>query len=358
MKQKRYIAWSVLLAPAILAFSARGQVVRFQPAKGTVLTKSIETNEELSLEDMSMVMNGQELDPSMVGMEMTTTTQRRVVVTDEYASLDGGRTQRLRRTFDELNFSTSTSMSNQMMGDMDSQVDGESELEGLTVVFEWDADSEEYTVEFDEDSDGDEDLLEDLTQEIDLLGFLPEDEVAEGDSWELEPEIFRSILAPGGSLKIEPDESSVQDMPMGSNRMPSPDKALGEFGGEATAEFVDVREVDGVRVALIRIEFEISTASDLTELMQEMMADAPLPDGMEIEMEVESFDMEIVYEGEGELLWNLEGGHLHSFEISGEKTQTVDNSMSVSMAGQAMAMEQSMTMAGTTTIKITTSVNS
>ena len=40
--------------------------------------------------------------------------------------------------------------------------------------------------------------------------------------------------------------------------------------------------------------------------------------GMEMEMEYNSADMEFELEGEGTLLWNLVGGHLHSFELTGE----------------------------------------
>lgn len=351
MKHKRNILAPLLVAPALLALVPRGDQPTFAPEPGTSLTKRIENSYEISLDDMSMVMNGAEMDASMLGMEMTTSTSQVVTVVDKYEALGSGRPTSLRRTFEELSSATSIAMSNAMMGDQDVDAPGSSELEGLTVVFTWDDDAGEYEVAFADDSDGDADLLEGLAEELDLRGLLPEGEVSEGDAWDIEPDMLRQVFAPGGAVKIEPKEAGMMGM---QSPQFSQDQMLGEFDGEVAAEYVGTREEDGVRVAVIRISADISSARDLTDVVDEAMAEMELPEGMELEMEVESFDMEFMFEGEGELLWNLGTGLIHSLHLSGEVNQTIDTAMNMNAGGMEQALEQSMSLSGTHTVTITT----
>ena len=61
---------ALLLAfPALIAFTQPGQEPAFAPAEGSSVTKTYENTEEMSLDEMSVSMNGQEQDPSMMGME-------------------------------------------------------------------------------------------------------------------------------------------------------------------------------------------------------------------------------------------------------------------------------------------------
>ena len=205
MKQKSNILVPFLLAPAFLALAARDEHPRFAPEEETSLSKRIEIASELVLDDMTMVANGQEMDAGMLGMEMTTTATQVVAVTDRYAAVSEGRPTRLVRTFDELSSETFVSMSNAMMGDQDADLEGVSDLEGLTVVFAWDDEEEEYSVSFGEDADGDEELLEGLSENLDLRDLLPPGEVSEEDSWEVEASALRNVFAPGGSVKIQPE---------------------------------------------------------------------------------------------------------------------------------------------------------
>lgn len=352
MKHKRNILAPLLVAPALLALASRGDQPTFAPEPGTSLTKRIENSYEISLDDMSMVVNGAEMDASMLGMEMTTSTSQVVAVVDEYEAVGGGRPTTLRRTFEELSSATSIAMSNAMMGDQDVDAPGSSELEGMTVVFTWDEDAGEYEVAFADDSDGDADLLEGLAEELDLRELLPDGEVSEGDAWDIDPEVLRQVFAPGGAVKIEPEE--MGDMMGMQSPQFSQDQMLGDFDGEVSAEYVGAREEDGLRVAVIRISADVSSARDLTEIVDEAMSEMELPEGMDIEMEVESFDMEFMFEGEGELLWNLATGLVHSLHLSGEVNQTIDMAMNMNAGGMEQALEQSMSLSGTHTVTITT----
>ncbi|MCZ6596478.1 MAG: hypothetical protein O7B99_02450 [Planctomycetota bacterium] len=356
MKNARKSLLTILAGPALLAFSMPTGDVGFHPAVGTVLTKSYETSAEVILDEMSIVMNGQEMDPDMMQMDMSISASTTIVVTDEYAAVDGSRPTKLMRTYGAVESSSSTSMSNAFMGDMDMNLSGESELQGLTVVFTWNEEEGDYTLEFDGD-EGDEELLEGLVEDTDLRGFLPTEDVSPGDTWEIETEEMRKVLAFGGALKIEFDTSELPEemRGFGSGPPPSPDAFLGDLEGTVTAEYVENRQEDGVAVAVIKISCEISSAKDMTDFFKEMMEDGEMPEGFDMEMEVHSADNEYEFEGEGLLLWNLEAGHVYSFELRGSGTTTMDMAMAMTVQGNDMDFEQMFVMSSDETITITTS---
>lgn len=352
MKQKRNIFSALLVVPALLAFTTRATDVAFHPAASSSLTKTFQNESETTLDEMTMVQNGQEIDASMIGLEMSSTTKYRVTVTDQYLAVDGPRCTKLMRTYDEIALSSSVASSNAMMGDSTMEMTGSSDLENVRVVFSWNGDG--YDAAFPEGVEGDEDLLEGLDANLDFIGLLPSAEVAEGDTWSIEPQALRPCFAPGGNVKINL-ESSEEDM-MGMGKQPTPDQFIGEFDGEVTGEFTGMREVDGVQVAVIKITADIDSNRDLSDVAGDMMGDAMEEQG--IEMNLESMDSEFGFEGEGELLWNVAAGVIYSLELTGESTQTIDTAMQVSAQGQEMAFEQSMTFTGSSTISVTTEQSS
>ncbi len=355
--RRQSILWTTLTVPALLAFSSRGQELSYHPAAGSSVTRTFETTQNADLEEMSTIVNGNEMDASMMEMEMSNETRTRIVVTDEVGAVADGRPTKLSRTFDTLESNTSSSVSNAMMGEMNNEISGASELEGLKVVFTWDADEGEYTLAFGDDSDGDEDLLEGLAEDMDLRGILPNKEVAEGDTWEVDPQVFIHVFAPGGSIKIEPEDlGEASGMMGGQQNNPSPDKFLGDLDGEVTAEFRGIEDDNGVKVAVIALTVDVSSSKDLSELMKESIEGMDSPMG-EMSMEIESFDMEFTFDGEGELRWNLEAGLLHSLLLSGTHEEIMDTSMSMSGGGQDMAIENSLTMGGEMTVEISTTLD-
>ena len=350
MNHRRTPLLPFVLAPAFLAFVSRGENPSFGPEEGTSVTKRIEQSTNITLDDMLMSMNGQEMDAASMGMEMESTSTLTVVVTDTYTSVGSGRPTKLVRTFDELGSNTSISTQTPM-GPQDMDLDGASELQGLSVVFEWDDEAGDYAVSFADGVEGDDELLVDLAEELDLRQLLPTSEVSEGDTWEVEPDALRQLFAPGGALKIEPEDMDEM-MGMGGPP-PSADQMIGEIEGEVTATFNGTRDEDGVNVAVIALKVDVSSANDLTEMMSEMMAEAELPGGMEAEMEVNSYDVEFAFEGEGELLWNMSAGLAHSMALTGEVSNTMDMDMNMNMAGNEMAMENSTTLSGNQEVRLT-----
>lgn len=352
MKHKRNLILPALLLPALLAFSSRADDVSFHPGGGATLTKTYTQSQEISLDEMSVSQNGQEIDPSMFGgMEMTTTSNQTITVTDEYVTMGDGQPGKLRRTFDKLSADTNATTSNPMMGEQSTDMTSQSELEGLTVVFTWNAEEGKYDLAFDEDAGGDEELLEGLVEDMDLRGLLPDAEVSAGDVWDVDPEAVRTIFAPGGAVKLLPDNL---DELMGGNNgpQPTPDQFLGDLEGEVSAEYGGTRDEDGVTVGVITLKLDVHSAKDLTDFMLEMMDNVEVP-GAE-DMSIDSFDMEFAFEGEGQLLWNLEAGLPYSLDLTGTVSTIVDTAMSMTVQGRKMGMETALTMAGSMTLGLET----
>ena len=168
------------------------------------------------------------------------------------------------------------------------------------------------------DDDGeDEDLLDGLWEDLDLRALLPGTEVAEGDTWEIDAADLLGILVAGGDLKIGADEElpDFGDMEEGQimivmpNVPDDPMMWLEDLEGEIAAEYQGLRDTGEFDVAVVALELEIQSAAELSEWLSERMPGRP---------DMDAADLTISFEGEGELLWNLEEGHFHSLEIEGE----------------------------------------
>jgi len=344
----------LLPLPLLLASNAPATRVAFAIADGKSLTKSFEMKSDLSLEDMTM---GGAAGGMMPEIEMTMGIAYKVGVTDEYAKVDGGAPKKLKRTFDTLGSDVTTSMKMEIMGqsrDADTNSSAESELEGKSVMFTWDAEKKEFVRAFDP-AGGEEKLLEGLREDMDLRALLPEGEVDEGEEWDIDPKDLVDVLAPGGDLAMKPKESGAEDdgMGMGPSGMENLADMFGDdVEGKATAKFVGMREVDGVQCAVVKLTIAIKAKTDMTEQVREQLKGEDPPEGVE-SMDITSLDVEYELEAEGELLWNVAGGHFHSFDVSGTNNFRSDQAISMTVGGREMAIEQAMEFSGTTSFQAT-----
>ena len=251
------------------------------------------------------------------------------------------------RTFEALANNVETSQNNAMSGAMDLSVASTSELEGIDVRFTWNAESGEYEAAFaDEESDEDVELLVDLTADTDLLGLLPAGDVAVDDTWEADSSVLMALMAPGGNVKLMPEESA-DGAPTDPTSELSFGDMMGDIEGEVTCTYLGLREIDGVSFAAIKFELDITSSNDLTELIKEAGGNVE-QDGVEIEFN--SVDVEMAIEGEGTLLWDVRNGHFSSLEFSGDLEQIMDMSMALSTPQGEMDMEQAITMSGSLTM--------
>ena len=343
------------LAPALVAFSPVADRIAFGPEEGTSLRKTFTITTDASMDDMRMLMNGEPPPMDMGSMEMSSTTTQTYELVDTYTGISDGTITSLERAFETLEVEGETSMTIPMMGEQDVSAGGESELVGQTVEFTWDAENEEYAIAFAEDSEGDDELLEDLELDMDLRVLLPADSVSEEDTWTIDPNLMLSVLAPGGNHKIDVEAEGEDMMGMGSGTDMGQNLGdmLGEIEGEVTGTLKGFREADGRRLAVIGLVVDIESTNDMTDMTREMMEEAEIeiPEGGS--MEIQSVDVELTLQGEGELLWDVTGGHFASFSMSLESTSVIDSASSMSMGGMDMEMEQSVEMSGTQTFEAT-----
>ena len=194
----------------------------------------------------------------------------------------------------------------------DEEQDLTSELEGATVVFAWDAEEEEYTVEYAEGEEGDEELLEELEWDMDASFLLPDDDVEEGTTWDLGPELADLLTDLAGDLHLEDEDEDEEEDPMSELI----DEASDAMEGEFQATYAGMREVDGVQVAAFDLSAELTGEAENTEDV-----DDEGPNGESIEGTTSlSVVLETVYEGT--LLWSVDGNRMHALDVEGSVTMT------------------------------------
>lgn len=351
-KTPRSLFALLVLAPLVLANDRAADKVSYQPKTGDTLTKQVVVENELELEDMTMEMDGQDMSEMAGQIEMAMKTSMKLSVTDQYEAMADGRPGKLKRSFEEISSNTHVSGSNPMAGNEEKDIPLSSELEGTTVVFTWDEEDSAYAVAFDGDQKGEEELLEDLEENLDLRGFLPSGEVAEGDTWEIPADAVKAALAPGGDIKLRPESGGDS---MGGMDQFSQNDMIGDLEGSFGATYSGTREDEGVRVAVIKLKLDAKSAQDMTDRMDDLKEQmkGQMPEGLDVE--ISSFDGEFEYEAEGELLWNVEAGVVHGLHLSGEVRMIIDMSMNMTMGSQgSRSMDMSQTFAGNQTLTLTT----
>ncbi len=316
----------------LLPLGLAGDPVAFAPDEGTSLTKTFTSEFLVELDDLSVAMGGQEIDPSMMGdPEVSFALNLETIVTDEYVAVAGGRPTQLVRSYDTISGEMEVEAMAGGEGETESS-SASSRLEGQKVAFKWDADEGEYTIEF-ADEEGDSDLLEGLEEDMDLRFLLPEGEVSEGDTWSVDADALANIIAPGGDLGMEPEEGDGDEMP--EEMSDAIDDMLRElFTGEATATYLGER-ADGL--VAIGLTVEVDSSLDVADMIGSAIADES------DEVDIDMADVQVYFEGEGELLWNMDAGHLHAFELSGDATFELDVEVTQEMMG---SLEASLELSG------------
>lgn len=344
MQYSRLIACALAI-PALVAFSIPEERITFSPENGTVLTKSFRYTASFELDDMEMLVNGQEPPPQELKISGTSTG--RFVFVDEFKSVEDGRPSALKRTFETINTVTESSTEHPMMGSQESNIESSSDLEGMTVLFSWNADNDEYDLRFEDDEDADEELLSELLEDTDLRKLLPTETVSKGDSWDIEPGALIALLAPAGNLKMEPTEE-LDPGSMGSGMESDYSAMLGDLEGSFTGELTGIRMTDGDRIAVIRLSLQVTSTKDMTDLMNEALEGSDQP----MVPEIESVDAENEFDMEGEMLWNLTKGHLKSLTMEGESDTIMDTAGSISMGSESLEFEQTMYMSSEMEIEL------
>ena len=349
MKTTSALLATVVALPALVAFAPKADSVKFAPEAGSTVTKTFNTNSDFSLDDMTVLING-EPNPMMPEISMQMVITQNVTVTDTYDAVGTGRPTKLTRKFDSTTMDMEMNMEMDMMGETqteDGNGSGTSKLDGTTVVFTWDEESGSYKAAFPEGAEGDAALLENLAEDMDLRGLLPESgELTVGDTYDVKLTSLIDVFAPGGDLKLDVEMEGAENMGGPDPAMMADFRRIFEemVAGEATGKYVGTKEVDGVTVGVIELAFKINASRDMSEFVSEIMGDQ-MPEGMD--MSVNRLDVEFAYEGGGELHWNLAAGRAQGLALKGNADINMDMEMAMDMGGQAMTISMEMAMSGT-----------
>lgn len=343
MTARTLFLFAAVLTPMALATGARTTALRFAPAEGSSLTKTFESRQALTLDGITVTGAG----PQSPQMEMTMTLHQKVVVTDTYAKNRKTAPQKLVRSFDELGAEQNGTMKQSLMNSSetrDQNMRAKSVLEGKKVVFDWDPDQGEYKKTFDPPQE-ETDVLAKVQEDMDLRQLLPAGEVDEGDEWDLPMNALKGVFAPGGNLALVPENTDEQSLSTGLQTANMSEMIGDKLGGRARARLSKIEDVGGVSCARIHLDLDVKSTADMTEAARKDMAGSD--EAKDIQLDQMKVDFGLV--GEGDLLWDIAGGHFRDLDISGQMSIKTEWSMKVEVNGKPVTIEQTMAFSGSTT---------
>ena len=356
MQVVRLLSSSTLIAGALVSFSARGEEPVFRPETGSTLEKSFETRVQLELDLLELALDGQDLGAMLGNFEFSIETAVGVSVSDQYHGVADGRPSKLTRTFDEIGGDVAVEFSTDF-GSESSDIESTSELEGETVVFTWDDERGEYDVAYAQ-GEGDAELLEGLDEDMDLRVFLPPGEVSEDATWSVELEDLGRLAIPGGNLALQPEDMDQDEVDVDVDAI---EEILSQeyddlgslFDGECACKFNGTREVGGERLAEIEVRIEGNASVDFADSLEQIIEALAAELGDEgPDLAIQDATIDLGFEGEGVLSWNLDAGRMSSFYLNGELDLSVELAVSGSAEGQSMSAEVAVDMSGTYSQKV------
>jgi hypothetical protein len=347
----------------LLAGQPASRELVFAPEEGSSLIRRFVYTSEGALDDMSLEVDGEDLTAMIGEMGIDVESTLTYAVTDDFVEVEDGKILQLTRTFEELGSETEANIEVAMSSET-TDASASSELVGSTVLFTWDEETEEYEVTSEDGDDLDQDLLDGLEMSMDLSSLLPPDEVEEGDRWEVEMEGLFSLVAPGGDLALRPNEELPEmeglDPEMIQNMMADyRDRAfelMEEWvDGEIEATFTGVREIDGRDHGVITLSIDFAIEADMAAIGQSgldaILEQLELP--VEVDVSVNEAQMTGETTGEGELLWDLEGGFGRELQLSVDYEFAMEIEISADMEGASHSMAMEFEMSGLGDLEVT-----
>ena len=334
-----------LCAPLALSFLTLPPVddagLSFQGEAGRTVKKTFEEESSWTLDEMLQTMNGEDIQQDVPDLDCT--NSRTTVVVDTQVKAEEGRLLEAKRKFESVQGSARLAVD---AGGFAEQYEYElqSPIEGETALFRWDEKESRYRVS-DESGKGREDF-NGLSEDMDLRGLLPDEEIEKFDSWEIPAQALVDAMRCGGDKRLAPD-----GRPDGGYLVLEPAHVMSaamlslteleEADGTVEAMWEDTEDGD-VPVAVISLEFEIDATCDAAErvefLLESMDAEVP-GEGMVI-------DLNLAMKGTGELRWNLGAGHFESLTLEIESAADFDFSWDLDQGGTSFEIAVNATMTG------------
>lgn len=309
----------------LLPHRAEEVVLRYAPEDGSVLARTFDAHARYELTELEGSINGEAMEVDEVP-DVSMDFREHVAVTDELVTVEDGRPTTLVRTFDELRQSSSYATD---QGDRESA--STSELEGRRLRYE--LEDGDWSIAADDDGEDPDDLAEWLAEDMDLRAALPSGAVEVGDEWDIGPELYLAFMWPGGLVGWHDEEAEASDDDEDMNA-----QTIENLEGSGTVTLEEVRDEDGVRVAVLHVTLEVETSCQ---------SDVELEGGaLTVEVEIER-------SLEGTILWDLEHDHAVSAELEGTGSRLTTRSQTIETEEGDFDVEQAELFEGTITYEAT-----
>jgi hypothetical protein len=343
-----------LSACAVLLFPL-AQIPR-KAAKDETRTRTFTSTMVMSVTDLAMTVNGEEIDTErMRGGESTTSFT--LSVKDVFEDADGARATKIRRTFDAANQKTERAAGGGggPGGGRGGARELTSALVGEDVIFTFDAETREYVASLPEDSTADPKLLEGLAADLEFAALLPEGDVEVGAEWDVPLEVFAAFIRPAGNLHLAPVSTGEGEGERrgggrrGSSPVPEDLGVDGLHEGSIKARLVEVAGDGRARVAHIEFVLDLSAKFDMADEIEPVTRETG--DG---EVTITTLDAVLTrkLEGKGKLEWSMERGALVALTIEGDLEYHEINATEAAMGGgETNITERDSTSAGTMTFE-------
>jgi len=301
-------AASILATLALCFAASRAEELRFAPADGDEAGMKYALAASLGVGDMSITVDGQDLSAQIPLDDLAGKLSLELSVVDRFLETRDGRPLRFERRYvassSNLELAESKLARTDLFG-----VDGE------TIVFEWSKSQGAYVLAF-KDGTGDESRLELLSADMHLRSLLPGRELEVGATWQLEPQALVPALLLGyDAATLGATAGGEQGLAQSAEALaPLLDGLLAGF--RARCEYVGSREQDGRKLAEMKLAIESDGELDLRDALRGLLTEQ---DSLgELDLELRSATGQLRIRGTGSLLWDLDAGHAHSFELDGD----------------------------------------
>lgn len=294
---------ALVLAVSALSAALPADTIAFHPGESSVVSKHFRTDCELVMDDLRVSMNGQDADPSMLGIpaDLSVSFGYLVECSDRYAAVADGRVTELLRTFE--------SFEGWFVDPDGEKTSGEGDVDGHTVRFTWNDEDGEYERELVDDEDIDEEHLAVLSEDLDLRGLLPGEDVDEGDEWEVSGPTWMAVLLPGVDLQaaLRTDEDVPAEVVDAVTRLIE--------GASATCSYAGTEEDEGSQFQAIDIACTID---------EDVRLDPSALGASGAGMGEATFELGLELDVEGRCLWDPEAGRFHALSLEGYGTIDVE----------------------------------
>jgi hypothetical protein len=337
--QPRRVALALVSLPLLLAAAPLLAELDFQPPQDSKVTRDYSIAFDIELGDLTVIADGQDMS-EMVPAEFEGSGEFKMQTQDHFVRAGGGRALELIRTFASFEGSFEA-------GGESEEMDDAGELEGKSVRFVWNEEAGDYDVAFHE-CEGEEATLEAIGADMDLSALLPGRAVEVGDVWTVEASKLGSVLLFGHELEGPEDDAVGQALV--SELKPQLEKLLEGF--KIACEYKGEREEAGAKLGVIGVDLVGEGELDLEPVIRAAMDSQEMP--IEIDLSFDTASLGVSFSGKGELLWNLERGLLHAFDLGSDIELAVDLDVGVDAQGESHEMQAEVELLGRGTWKVRT----